>query len=451
MTTAQRILMRARRGMRLTAGAGVLLAASACQSILDVKNPNNIPESSLDNPAAATAEANGLLASTTQMLGATTVVYADATDEMDWIGSRDAWGELDQGIIGDFVNEFSNGAFPIVAQARYLSDKTIERLEGFDKDGTLKSKSDLMRSYLYGAVVYASIADMYDDFAFSNKTIPAAPIGRAAMGTLYDKAVGWLDKALALATTNADKYNILAWRARVKHGKAVWSKVTPKGSAAPANPLVNDAGAVADANAALAVGSDASEFSLVNNVEATAGINVWFEVNGRNESSPGKAYVVDPTNTANKYVAALKDPISNTADARLQARLTAFKNFGTTSGTLWITNSRELRLILAEAALAAGNTAEFTNQINIVRAQDGKPAFSGQISNLAMLTYERQVELWLMRRRLMDMYRFGIKDTKWAASANYDSAFNQVGLLFPIAYVERISNPCVTDATACSK
>jgi starch-binding outer membrane protein, SusD/RagB family len=431
-------LITARRVLRAIAGAGVLLVAASCQSILDVKNPNNIPESALDNPAAATAEANGLLAATTRMLGATTIVYADATDEMDWIGSRDAWGELDQGIIGDYVNEFADGAFPNATTARYLADQTITRLEGFDKAGTLPSKADLMRSYLYGAVVYASIADMYDDFAFSDKRVPAAPIGRAKMSTMYDKAVGWLDKALALATTNTDKYNILAYRARVKHGKGVWAKITPKGTTAPADPLVNDAGAVADATSAIALGSDASEFTLVNNLEATAGTNVWFEVNGRNESAVGKVY------------STLKDPISNALDPRVAARIAAFKAFGTQSGTLWVTSTRELRLILAEAALAGGNTAEFTNQINLVRALDGKPAFAGQIGNTAMLAYEREAQLWLMRRRLMDMYRFGQKDAKWAASPNYDSAFNQVGLLFPITNVERLANPCIADPTKCS-
>lgn len=449
MMTPHSIFGSTLRVARLTTGAGVLVVATACQSLLDVKNPNNVPESALDNPAAAGPAANGLQAATVRMLSAITIVYADATDEMDWIGSRDAWGELDQGAIGNYANEFSDGAFPWVGEARYLADQTVARLEKFSTDGVLANKADLMRTYVNAAVVYATIADVYDDFAFSTKTVPAAPIGRTAMSTLYDKSVSYLDKALALATSNADKYNITAYRARVKHGKGVWQKITPKGSSTPANPLVNDAGAVADANAAIALGAADAEFTLVNNLEATAGINIWFEVNGRNESSPGKAYVVDPRSTTNKYVAALKDPISNTADARLQARLTAFKAFGTQSGTFWMTGTRELRLILAEAALAAGNTAEFTNQINIVRAMDGKPAFAGQISNTAMLAYERQAQLWLMRRRLMDMYRFGQKDALWVASPNYDSSFSQVGLLFPIANTERLGNPCIADATRC--
>jgi hypothetical protein len=449
MMISHTILEMTRRAARLSLGAAVLVVAAGCQSLLDVKNPNNVAESSLENPAAAAPQANGVLAATTRMLSGTTIVYADATDEMEWIGSRDAWGELDQGAIGNFGNEFSDGAFGFVGEARYLADQTIARLEAFNSAGTLTNRWDLGRTYLYGAVVYASIADMYDDFAFSNKTVAAAPIGRAAMGTLYNKAVSYLDKSLALATTNTDRYNITAYRARVKHAKAVWAKVTPKSASAPANPLVNDAGAVADANAAIALGSSDQAFDLVNNLEAAAGINIWFEVNGRNESAPGSTYVVDPRHTTNKYVARLVDPVANVADVRLQARLNAFRAFGTQSGTLWITSTRELRLILAEAALAAGNTTEFTNQLNQVRSLDGKPAYAGTPAPTTMLAYERQAQLWLMRRRLMDMYRFGQKDPKWVASSNYDSAFSQVGLLFPIAKVERLANPCVEDASAC--
>ena len=437
MTTSHSMFHTTRRAMRLVTGASVMLFAAACSSLLDVKNPNNIAESSLSNPAAAGPEANGVLAATTRMLSSTTMVYAEATDEMDWIGSRDAWNDLDQGAIGNYINEFADGSFPFAGEARYLADITITRLEGFNKAGTLLNKADLMRTYLYAAVVYASIADMYDDFAFSDKTIPAAPVGRPNMFKLYDTAVGYLDKSLALATSNTDRYNIIAYRARVKHGKGVWQKITPKGAAAPANPLVSDAGAVADADAAIALGGADATFDMVNNLEAAAGINVWYEVNARNESRVGTVY----TN--------LTDPISKAIDTRVTARLAAFKAYGSQSGTLWMTSTRELRLILAEAALASGNTGEFTNQINIVRALDARPAFAGQIADIAMLAYERQAQLWLMRRRLSDMYRFGQKDSKWTSNPNYDSAFNQVGLLFPITNTERLANPCVADASKC--
>ena len=415
----------------------VLLAG--CSSILDVKNPNSIAESSLANPASADAQSNGVIASVSRALSGLSNVYAVTTDELDWIGSRDAYRDLDTGGIGNYINEYTDGAFPLVGEARYLGDAVIKRLEDFDKAGLLKNRASLARAYLYTAVIYATIADVFDDFAFSNKTVPAKPVGRANMSKLYDTAVGDLDKALPIAVSlnnTALQYQIMSYRARVKHAKGVWGKITPKGQTT-ADPLVNDAGAVADATAALALASGDAKFTLLNNLEATAGINIWYEVNGRNENALGKVYKV------------LVDPLTGAKDVTTQATLAGFTAFGTLSGTFTLTSHRELRLILAEAALAAGNTAEFTNQINAVRAFDAKPAYSGQIPALDMLKFERQAQLLFYRRRLSDMYRFGQKAAEWATNPNFESSFNVPGLLFPIPNVERLANPCITRPEQC--
>jgi hypothetical protein len=288
---------------------------------------------------------------------------------------------------------------------------------------------------------------MYDDYAFSTKTKPAKPIGRANMGTLYDNAIAYLDSANTIANSNSGaaftalRYPILAYRARVKHGKAVWASVTPKLAAGAARTLalVNDAGANADAAAAIALGTADASYTFATSIGSSAGINIWFEVNGRNEHKTGDVY------------RNLIDPVTGAKDVRVQALLAQFTAFGTQAGTFTLTSTRELRLILAEAALAAGNTAEVVNQINLIRALDaGRTAWNGvSPAPLAMLQYERQAQLWLMRRRLADMYRFNLKESKWVADPNYESSFNVNGLLFPIPQVERLGNPCVNDPGAC--
>jgi hypothetical protein len=422
--------------MTLLAALG-LVAPAACSSILDVSNPNNVNESALSNPAAAAALSNGVLAALVRMLSGVTVPYAVTTDELDWIGSRDAWFDLETGGIANYLNEFTDGAFPQVGEVRYLGDLAIAKLDTFNTAGALPNKLLLARTYLYTAVAYTTIADMYDDFAFSDKRTPKAPIGRARMGTLYDKAVAYLDKAQTLAASGSDnalKYNILAYRARVKHAKAVWGKITPKGQT-PAAPFVSDGGANTDAAAAIAIGGPDQKFTLVSNLEATANINIWYEVNGRNEHKVGVVY------------SNLIDPLTGTKDVTVQALLAQFKGFGTQSGVFTITSTRELRLILAEAALVANDPVALRTQINAVRALDGKPAFTAQIADDAMLKYERQAQLWLMRRRLSDMYRFGQKDSHWANNPNFESAFSVPGLLFPIPNVERLGNPCINTPT----
>lgn len=433
-----------------------MVALAACSSLLDVENPNNVAEDALNQPSSAAPIVNGVLAATVRALSGITTPYAVATDELDWIGSRDAWLELDRGTISNPANEFTDQAFPFLAEARYLGDLAIKQLRGFEANAALPDRSLLARAFLYTAIVYSSIADMYDDYAFSDKQSPKAPIGRANMGTLYDVAIAYLDSALTIANAGSSsaftslRYPITAYRARVKHAKAVWQSITPKLATGATRPLtlINNAGASADAAAAIALGSADQAFTLVNNREATAGINIWFEVNGRNEHRTGTVYRT------------LVDPVTGALDLRVQTLLSQFSASGgpspapagapTQSGTFTITNTREMRLILAEAALQAGNAAEVQTQINAIRALDaGRTAWDGVTpAPLAMLQHERQAQLWLMRRRLADMHRFNLTDAIWRAGTGFESVFDHNGLLFPIPLIERLGNPCVENPGA---
>jgi starch-binding outer membrane protein, SusD/RagB family len=446
--------LKARSVLRVLVGGALV---TACSGVLDVENTNAIPEEDLNKAASAGNQANGVLAATVRALSGVRVPYSVATDELDWIGSRDAWLELERGQLGNYINEFTDGAFPFIAEARYLGDETIKRLRTFQANAELQDSSHLARSYLYTAIVYTTIADMYDDFAFSDKRDDKAPIGRAAMGTLYDKAVLMLDSALLIANGGTGtaytglRYPILAYRARVKHAKAVWTMLTPQSTAAPANPLVNNAGANADATAAMAVAGTTADqkFELVNNLEATAGINIWFEVNGRNEHAIGAAY--GHRNATTNLTTGLRDTVMQQRDPTTMAAATRFTGFGTLSGTFTITSNRELRLILAESWLAQGNSANFRTELNAVRAMDSKTAWAGNnpatVDDNYMLRYERQSQLWLMGRRLSDLYRFGIKDTKWQPTPNFANAATATGLFFPIPNIERLANQCITTPT----
>ena len=130
--------------------------------ILDVENPNNLIEADLDNPAAQGPMANGVEASVTQALSYILAPYSVGTDECTWVGSRDAWGQLDQGAL-DFVgNEFTDQAFPYVGEARWMTDEFKTRLENFAAQGAGDSEA-LTRVYLYHAIIYTTIADVFDD------------------------------------------------------------------------------------------------------------------------------------------------------------------------------------------------------------------------------------------------------------------------------------------------
>src|SRR5262245_59924926 len=119
MTTFWKI----QRSLAVTLALGVSLAAC---NVLDVHNPNSLTEESIDAPAAAAALVNGSVAAVYRGISNQWRGYLMATDEIVWIGSRDAWGQLDQGFVSNPANEFTDAAFPLIAQARWVADRAVK-------------------------------------------------------------------------------------------------------------------------------------------------------------------------------------------------------------------------------------------------------------------------------------------------------------------------------------
>jgi len=432
-------------GKRLLSTVSLVVLAAGCSSLLDVKNPNNVNQDDLNNPAAAAALANGALSATARALGNVLTPYSEATDELTWIGSRDAWSDLDQGYLTGITNEFVDAAFPQVAQSRWLSDEAIKRLRGFDADGKLEDRNLLARSYLYGAIAYTTIGDMFDDFPIgSDRTTAAAPLGPSNMAQVYDTAVVYATRGIAIAQATGDadlELQLTAMRARAQHAKGVWQKLNPFSAATLANPLVNDPAAVADATAALALAAGTPDWKYQFGYSSeTVSTGIGFEVNQRLESRFGDLYIV-PT-ADNKRVASilLQDPINNVPDPVLTSIINDFVT-GVQYGSLTVLSSREMYLILAEARLAQNDSTGAATFINSIRALDGltpyNPLNAAHPRARAMYQHERRVNLFLQGRRLADEYRFGVPADKWPANAE---AVLQPGTVFPITNTEILAN-----------
>jgi len=461
------------RGRLLAVGA--VLGAAACSSLLDVKNPNNVNQSDLDNPASATSQVSGVLGSVARAWGQILTPYAMATDELTWIGSRDAWRNLDEGELSEPTNEFVDAAYFYVGEARWWADETIRRLGGFASRNVLPDSNDLARVYLYGAIVYTMIGNLFDNFPIgSSRTVAAAPLGASRMDSLYRAAITYATRGIAIAQATGNKaleLDLTSARAVARYYLAVWSKLNPPPASVPlASPLVNDAGAVTDANAALALAAALKTADYRFQVEyspSTVSTDIGFEVNERKEMRIGGAYVYpncteSGCGSGGKTVLIdsirLKDPIDNRADPELARFLadfigTPFTGTPTTAATrygpLTFLSVRELRLIVAEAALAAGNTAGFQAEIDSLRAQDGLTAWTpaSTVSALDLLKYERQTNLFLQGRRLSDHYRFGVASDIWKAG---EEALATPGTFLPITISERLANPaCLADPASC--
>ncbi|QXD14872.1 hypothetical protein GQ464_015850 [Rhodocaloribacter litoris] len=413
----------------------LLLAAflwTGCD-ILDVENPNNLIEDDLNNPAAAGPMANGAEAAVARALSFVYAPYSVATDEMTWVGSRDAWGQLDNGVIDFPGNEFSDQAYPYVGEARWMTDEFAKRLEAFREQGAGNSPAQ-MRVYLYKAIIYTTIADMFDDFTISDRTEPGPPVGPQNMGTLYDEALSAVNKALALGPTGELEAALLGMKARIVHGKAVWQKVNPVDTA---NPLVS-AGA-AEAAAALAKMDPDFRYQMVFDGGFQLANYMASEVNNRLEFTFTDTWV--RRNAAGNKVEEVTYPdmIDGVVHPYLQEVIETYVAEREYSD-ITVVSAREMHLILAEAALAGGDMNGFTTHINNLRALDGLSPYSGQVDARQLLIESRAVNLFLQGRRLADLYRFGLRSPEWVDTA---PAVTRPGTFLPITRIEIEANPLV--------
>jgi hypothetical protein len=164
-------------------------------------------------------------------------------------------------------------------------------------------------------------------------------------------------------------------------------------------------------------------------------VTFTFNINSRFELRVGSSYIVPTSDNRRVASIRLRDPIDNVPDPKLSAEVNALVAGGI-YGTITVASAREMRLILAESALAKGDEAGFRTQINALRAMDRLSPYTGQIPALELLKHARRVNLFLQGRRLADHYRFGDRAPEWTARA-------KPGVFFPITIIERRANPYV--------
>lgn len=350
-----------------------IVAITGCEQPLEVDNPNSVLDEDLATPAAATAIANGALVLVSNAASHLLSIYSSVSDEGTWIGSRDGWNQLVKGNVGDHNNEFTDDAWLWVTEARWMSDKAIAQLTEFDNADELEDRSDLARSYLYAGLVRIMIADVFDDFVFSDKTEPSPAIGEDNMVNLYDEAVAKLDAALTIANDIGDAElpaRIIALRARAKNAKAIWGKVNPRGTANTADPYV-DAGRD-DAEMVLGMVADDWRWQLDYSTVAEVG-----------DAYPGNAYSFwVNTRLELDVVDAVNDPIDNIPDPRIARIVAEFKdveaNGGADYARFTVVTAQEMRLIIAESDVARGNIDDARAKLNDLRARDNLSAITNE-------------------------------------------------------------------------
>ena len=399
---------------------------------LDVDNPNSLLEDDLADPSAAAALANGAWNASLRGITYMMMPHAVATDESVWIGSRDAWYQIDKGGMTNVYNEFVDQAWPYISEGRWMADKAIAVLEGLGTD--LPDSDDLVLSYLTGAMVRVYIADMFEDFVYSDKTEAGTPIGAANMSQLYDEALALLGKAQSIATGD-NAVRVLSLIARTKHAKAVWGKVNPVNTASP----YVSAGASEAASAAALMSADWKW--RMNFSSSTVSNYMSGQINDRQEMDLFQNALVETATPGAGGDPQPNDPVTGLPDSRMSVSAAEFRAGG--GGTQWapvtITSLREMHLIIAESEKAGGNDAGCLAELNALRSLDSLDPYPSGTDAGTALQHERRANLFLQSRRLSDMYRFNLTSTVWDAVEK-----SAAGSYFPITISEIRANPNIS-------
>lgn len=425
-------------------------ALTGC-GLLDVDNPNSLVEEDIRREAAANGVANGSLQLASEAVAAVWEGPAVVADELYWTGSRDAWGQLDQGFINDPYNEFTDAAFPNLGQAAWMSAEAVEILEGHvaNNPGDDDFARDLHRAQMFRGMVLMVVGESQEDMTFSDKQEDGAPVGPANMGGILDDAIVSLDAAAsgfaALGETDLET-TAIALRARAKMSRAIWDVLNPTATVGTALPM---AAARVDAETVISrVGTSDWKYNLTYSASSSTNSMVS-NVNSRGENQWDLSLadsVGAGTGATGRGGVALLDPVTGDPDNAVATALTQWTDG--IYGPLTITSERLMRLIVAEDALAggAGGVGEFETQINAIRALDGYSADfvqGGAVSDVEALTHHRRVNTLFMGLRLQDMYRWGLTMPSWDAQS---AAITAPGTMLPITIIECRANQLIGEA-----
>ena len=392
-------------------GAGLLVAA--CDT--SVTNPGLIPDDALDNPAAWPAVVIGARRALADALGSASgtggqLLYwgAAVSYEINPAGSTGSFGIPPDVQSGLLLETTTNADWTSSNQARFVAEEAVRRFKRVMPD-TLFAKSPLViRAYLYAGYANRLLGENFCQSVIpvQNADGSLSP-GFLGASTLYlQRAETAFTNALATATASGKtdtvttnfKHVALAGRASVRADLATYS-------------LANWSDVTADA----ALVPDTTRFLIPYSDQNTDQYNYLYWARA---GTPYRAHTEWGT-FYELYYRATGDPrvrwdsTGLTGDAAVArfGGLVPFwpeAKYTKTTDPVRLSSGWELRLIEAEAALVAGDTATARAKMNLHRAALALPGvtFASPTEAWTALKTERALELWLEARRLGDLRRW---------------------------------------------
>jgi hypothetical protein len=390
------------------------IAVGGCD--LTISNPGPIADDSLDNPAAYGALVNGMSRALSRAVGWLAYTGGVGSKEIAASGSAQvlSYGisfKQREGLLDPSLSE-TNEHWKFAQQARWVAEDGVRRMR--DADPAAFASSPLAAE----ALVYAGFANRLLGENMCDAVIDGGPIEPREV--YFTRAIAAFTEAIAVA--NAASLPDLARAAQAGRASALaWTG--------------NWNAAVTDAQAIPAGFTFAAKYS---SLELDQYNRLWWA----NANQPLRQHTVFGT-FYESYYTATRDPrtswSTNPAFPRGTMNITWYFQTKYTghASPITLVSGREMRLIIAESRLRAGDWQGAMSIVNARRAEVGVPALpaDGVATAWTALARERGIELWLEGRRLGDLFRW--------KQANLPGSFDDMtgrDLCFPIGVSERDTN-----------
>lgn len=384
-----RIACMIRRGVWAPLIALFFLTAG-CGDLFDVTNPGQILDSDINNPDLIPVLITGLSSDISDFMDNFPFDIARLSDELAGSGSYADTGYFR---VGWAVQDEVNGAWEQAHEAIWMAELHVDRiLNDMDLSG-VDYEDYIARAWVLQGVAHRALAENHCQVVYSDE---------GEYGTLQPKSVAFDSAAAAFnrALAYGGEWAMAAHAglASAYVGLGQWSQAAAEAA------LVDD------------------DFQVVAYFDISDNYNeLYDETHNRHEMS---AY--------NTYAGSFSpdwDPRAPITDCRLGGCPNELGADGVTphlrqekyddpGSEVPILSGGEARLIEAEAALRNGNLAEFTTQINRLRAiwdldPIEEPASAGALEYpnayddaWSILDGERMLTLWIEGRRLWDLHRW---------------------------------------------
>lgn len=389
---------RSRRGLFLLAAAASVVVFGACNGMLDVPAPSQIPADQLEVPGNAPLLVSGAQSDFDCALGAFIVMGGLISDELEdgtetaarWVYDRRDVAPSDAIYATDDCTGI--GTYAPLNKARASADNVFRLLDGWTDEEMPSDvdRTDLMATAAaYGGYARVLIGEMFCQSVISNiepdQSITYGPV--LTKEQMWESADSTFTVALDLATQAGDedlKNMILVGRARARL----------------------DLGRLADAKADADLVPPGFVYNASSASRADRQHNRVFDA-----SNPisGSSASVDT-----QYYR-MHDPrvrVDSTGDTT-GAKVLFFAQLKYTSADqpIPIASGKEAQLISAEGDIDAGHPDLAVDKINAIRTTYGMAPYTGAedaTTVKALLIEERRRDLWLEGQRLGDVQRYGI-------------------------------------------